>query len=262
MAIVTFLSDFGSTDHYVAAVKASILKENPNLNIVDISHDITMGDIGHAAFVLNEVFRDFPKGSVHLICVSNATSRNAKKVAVKLEDHIFIGEDSGLFSLLSEMQPAAVVDLNGIDKSKSTFNAKDFLGPIVGKVASGKDIQDFGKRLEALERLMPSRAKATKKQIAGNIMRVDHYGNLITNILKSDFDAIQKINNDAPYEVNFRREKISQIHSEYADVGSGECYVIFNSSGRLQIGMNQGNGSKLFGLGVNDQVFIDFKLEE
>ena len=133
MAIVTFLSDFGSTDHYVAAVKASIIKENPSIQVIDISHDIKMGDIGHAAFVLNEVFRDFPKGSVHLVCISNASKRDAKKVALKLEDHIFIGEDSGLFSLLSETEPAAIVDLNGVDISKSTFNAKDFLGPIAGK---------------------------------------------------------------------------------------------------------------------------------
>ncbi|MEO9806667.1 MAG: SAM-dependent chlorinase/fluorinase [Reichenbachiella sp.] len=261
MAIVTFLSDFGHSDHYVAAVKASILKENPNINIVDISHDISVGDIGHAAYVLDAIFRDFPEGTVHVIAVSNTVNRNAKNVAVKLENHIFIGEDSGLISLLSEDRPAAIVDINGVKPVRSPFIAKTLYGPLAGKVASGKDIQDFGKRLDELERLMPTRAKATKKQIAGNIVRIDHYGNLITNIMKTDFDAIWKINDKFPYVVNFRREKVLQLHNHYSDVGSGECFVIFNSKGRLQIGINQGRGAELLGLMVGDQVFIDFTLE-
>lgn len=261
MAIVTFLSDFGHSDHYVAAVKASILKENPNINIVDISHHISVGDIGHAAYVLDAIFRDFPEGTVHVIAVSNTVNRNAKNVAVKLENHIFIGEDSGLISLLSEDRPAAIVDINGVKPVRSPFIAKTLYGPLAGKVASGKDIQDFGKRLDELERLMPTRAKATKKQIAGNIVRIDHYGNLITNIMKTDFDAIWKINDKFPYVVNFRREKVLQLHNHYSDVGSGECFVIFNSKGRLQIGINQGSGAELLGLMVGDQVFIDFTLE-
>lgn len=261
MAIVTFLSDFGHSDHYVAAVKASILKENPNINIVDISHHISVGDIGHAAYVLDAIFRDFPEGTVHVIAVSNTVNRNAKNVAVKLENHIFIGEDSGLISLLSEDRPAAIVDINGVKPVRSPFIAKTLYGPLAGKVASGKDIQDFGKRLDELERLMPTRAKATKKQIAGNIVRIDHYGNLITNIMKTDFDAIWKINDKFPYVVNFRREKVLQLHNHYSDVGSGECFVIFNSKGRLQIGINQGRGAELLGLMVGDQVFIDFTLE-
>ncbi|WP_422360151.1 SAM hydrolase/SAM-dependent halogenase family protein [Reichenbachiella sp.] len=261
MAIVTFLSDFGQSDHYVAAVKASILKENPNINIVDISHQIAVGDVGHAAFVLDAVFRDFPEGTVHLFAVSNTTKRIVKNVAVKLENHIFIGEDSGLISLLSDERPAAVVDINGVKPVRSPFIAKTLFGPLAGKVASGKDIQDFGKRLEDIERLMPSRAKATKKQIAGNVIRIDHYGNLITNIMKTDFDAIWKINDNFPYVINFRREKVLQLHNHYSDVTSGECFVLFNSMGRLQIGINQGRGSELLGLMIGDQVFIDFTLE-
>lgn len=261
MAIVTFLSDFGDSDHYVAAVKASILKENPNINIVDISHQISMGDIGHAAYVLEAVFRDFPQGTVHLIAVANTVKRQVKNVAVKLENHIFIGEDTGLISLLSEELPLVIVDINGIKPVQSPFVAKTLFGPLAGKVASGKDIQDFGKRLEALERLMPTRAKATKKQIAGNIVRIDHFGNLITNIMKVDFDAIWKINDNFPYVINFRREKVLQLHNHYSEVTSGECFVMFNSMGRLQIGINQGHGADLLGLMVGDQVFIDFTLE-
>ncbi len=260
MAIVTFISDFGESDHYVAAVKASILRENPGIQIIDINHSLKVGDIGHAAFVLESLFRDFPAGTVHLVGVSNTNVKNPKLVALKLEEHFFVGEDSGIFSLLSEKSPHAIVDLNSLSPIETTFAGKDVLGPTAGKLASGKDIQDLGKRLDALERFVPSRAKATKEQIAGNIIHIDHYGNLITNIQKFDFDAIMKINKDCPFEVNFRREKIDRIHKHYSEVSTGECFVIFNSQGRLQVGILQGNGADLLGLEVNDQVFVDFKI--
>lgn len=259
MAVVTFLSDFGLSDHYVAAVKASILKENPQLQIIDISHQIGVGDIGHAAHILKSVYRDFPVGTVHLIGVSNS-NRKARTIAVKLEGHFFVGDDSGIYSLLSDQEPMAIVDTNAIKKLRLSFPAKDIYGPIAGKLASGMDIQELGPRLESIERYVPSRSKATKKQIAGNVLRIDHYGNLITNIMKYDFDAIMKINQYCPFEVNFRREKIGVIHDSYFDVAPGDCFVLFNSSGQLEIGILQGSGANLLGLMVDDQVFIDFMI--
>lgn len=259
MAVVTFISDFGNTDHYIAAVKASILKENPATHIIDISHDVGVGDVGHAAYILEAVFRDFPVGSVHLIGVSNTNVKSPKLIAVKLEDHFFVGEDSGIVSLLSELAPTAIVDINAVKPVNTTFPLKDVLGSVAGKLASGKEIQDLGMRLEEIERFMPSRAKANKEQIAGNVIRIDHYGNLITNILKSDFEAILGINGGCLFEVNFRREKVTRIHTRFTDVTPGDCFVIFNAEGKLVVGILQGRGADLLGLGINDQVFIDFK---
>jgi len=260
MALVTFLSDFGDSDHYVAAVKAGILKENPNAKIIDITHQILVGDIGHAAHVLGSVFRDFPRGTVHLIGLSNANFKRHRLVAVKLEDHFFVGEDSGIYSLLSDKAPMAVVDINLVKPIKTTFPAKDIMASVVAKLANGKEIQDLGMRIDDLERMTPTRARVTKEKISGNVVRIDHYGNLVTNIFKEDFEVIMKINQSCPYEVNFRREKINVIHTSYHDVTSGECFVIFDSTGRLQIGILQGSGADLLGLEINDQVFIDFKV--
>lgn len=257
MAIVTFLSDFGRSDHYVAAVKASILREFPEANIVDLSHEIGVGDMGHAAHTLASVFRDFPPGTVHLVGVSNSNARRPRCIAIELEGHYFVGEDSGMFMLLSEQQPTEMVDLGG---EVNTFSAKHTLGPVAGKLASGQALMEVGQAITAIQRFTQTRSKATKQQIAGNIVRVDHYGNLITNILKFDFEAIMKINNYCPYEINFRREKIGIIHDNYFDVAQGECFVVFNSTGQLMIGVLQGNGSQLLGLHISDQVFIDFKL--
>ncbi|MBU2912542.1 SAM hydrolase/SAM-dependent halogenase family protein [Reichenbachiella agariperforans] len=257
MAIVTFLSDFGLSDHYVAAVKASVLRGLPTAVIVDISHQVEVGDMGHAAYLLSSVFRDFPVGTVHIIGVSNSNERRPRSVVVEIEGHYFIGEDSGVFSLLSEQPATRMIALGG---SMGTFAAQEVFGPVAARLASGEALEEVGTEISAINKYMPTRAKATKQQIAGNIVRVDHYGNLITNIMKHDFEAIMQINKYCPYEINFRREKIGIIHDHFFDVGPGECFVVFDSSGRLQIGILQGNGSELLGLMVNDQVFLDFKI--
>ena len=262
MAIVTFISDFGNSDHYVGAVKAAVYSVNPNINIVDISHHIDVCDLGHAAYVLGEVFRDFPKGTVHLVAVSESGVSNAKMIAIMLEDHFFVGYDNGIFSLISSQISTSIVDINSVRKLGSSFPAKDIFAPAAAGLASGKNIYDLGLELPEIVRRTPSIAKATKKQIAGNIIRVDHYGNLISNILKVDFDNIMRLNGNSGFEVNFRREKITKLHSAASDVAAGECFVYFNVKGRLEIGINQGSGSNLLGLKVDDQVFIDFDTKE
>ncbi len=101
MTLVTFLSDFGNEDHYVAAVKAAILSESSLVNIVDISHNINPFDIGHAAYVLSHAYKNFPEGTVHLIAVDPSDKNNHKALAVKMDNHFFVGCDSGIFSLIS-----------------------------------------------------------------------------------------------------------------------------------------------------------------
>jgi len=260
MAIVTFLSDFGLSDHYVAAVKASILSINPNVTIIDITHQIPSCDLKHAANCLESVFGDFPKGTVHLCAISPSGIHKKKYIAIKLEEHYFVGEDSGLFGELSSQSPTAMVGINELNPIETTFDAKDILAPIASKLASGGNIYDMGNNLDAIFKFTPTSAKCEKKQIAGNILHVDHYGNLITNIMKEDFENILKINKGCPFEVNFKREKFSRLHKNTGEVGSGECFVYFNADQRLEIGINQGNGSQLLGLRVSDQVFIDFKI--
>ena len=108
MAIVTLLTDSGESDYYIAAIKAKIVSLNADLRVVDISHSIRKFDIGHGAFVLRSVFRDFPKGTVHLAGVDATGNRGEAPVIVSLEDHFFVGPDNGLFSLISEQQPKGI----------------------------------------------------------------------------------------------------------------------------------------------------------
>jgi S-adenosylmethionine hydrolase len=257
MAIVTFLSDFGESDHYVAAVKAKILSINSTIPIVDITHQVQCGDIAHAAFVLRSVYRDFPPGTIHLIAV-NATGRSDSKcIAIELRGHFFIGNDTGIFGLLSKEDARHVVDINALKPKSTTFPTRNILAVAAARLASGTAITDLGPRLDTYNRMLPRQLKATTEVIAGHVIRVDHYGNLITNIDKETFAVLSVQRN---FTIRFGRERIHRVHEHVYQVEPGEVFVLFNDLGLMEIGINTGNANKLLGLDFDSAVMI--KLEK
>lgn len=256
MAIVTLLTDSGESDFYVAAIKAKILSTNPGLTIVDISHQITSCDIAHAAFVLRSVFRDFPKGTVHLVGVDATGGRSDVMVALQLEDHLFVGPDNGIFGLISDKQPQLLIELNAINKIATTFPEKDIYAPAAAKLASGVNISTLGTPLPQIRKMTDRYVKATKKMIAGHVIRVDHSGNLITNIPREAFDVLSKGKN---YVIQFAGEKFRKIQTNYNQAEQGDCFVMFNSLNVLEIGIYKGNASALLGLHYDSPVSIIFE---
>lgn len=258
MSVITFMSDFGTEDHYVAAVKAVIIQHYPACTIVDLSHHIGQADIAHAAYVLKNVYNDFPEDTVHLCAVDAVGKEPSKLIAIKWNKHYFIGPDSGLFSLVDSMDNAEMVEIKSEISHSSTFIAKDILAPAAAQLAKNKQIASLGDKYEQLNKLLARQLKVTKREIAGNVIRVDHYGNLITNIRKQEFDTIIKLNGNDRFQILFGREKSGKIHKSYHEVDSGECYIIFNSGGNIQIGINKGNASELLGLYLDAPIYIHF----
>jgi S-adenosyl-L-methionine hydrolase (adenosine-forming) len=257
MALITFTSDFGDADYYVPAVKAKMLAINPQLNIIDITHKINSYDIAHAGFVLRTVFREFPKGTVHLVAMNSTSSFSDGYIGIKLEEHIFIGPNNGVLSLLADYDPGIIVKFTEANLKYSTFPSKDILAPIAAKVASGAAIHDFGGPLMKIKKMIPRQFKATKKQIVGHVIRVDSYGNLLTNISREVFEKL----NPGNFSVEFGRESLDRINHTYDHVEPGDCFAIFNSLDLLEIGINHGHGAELLGLGYDSPVFIHFQQE-
>jgi S-adenosyl-L-methionine hydrolase (adenosine-forming) len=256
MAIVTLLTDSGESDHYVASIKAKIISINPGIRIVDISHRINPCDIGHGAFVLRSVFREFPKGTVHLVGVDASGSRGDAAIALQLEDHLFVGSDNGFFGLISEKTHQQLAELNSVNPITTTFPERDIFAPAAAKLASGVALTDLGKPMPAFRRMIDRQVKATKKQITGSVIRVDNYGNLITNIPKEAFDILSK---GKAYTVQFGGEKFRRIQTLYSQAEQGECFLVFNSLGFLEIGIYKGNASELLGLEYDSTVNIIFE---
>lgn len=256
MAIVTLLTDSGESDHYIAAIKARILRLDPDIRIVDISHRVRIFDIGHAAYVLRSVFRDFPRGTIHLVGVDAAGNRGDASIIVKLEGHFFIGADNGLFSLLSEQQPEKIWQINAHISGSGTFPEKELFAPAAARLAKGEDPAAMANPLTNFKRMIDRQVKATRKQITGHVIRVDHFGNLITNIPKDAFDTLSK---DKSFTVQFGGEKFRRIHTAYSQADQGECFLVFNSLNFLEIGIYKGNASELLGLDYDSVVNIVFE---
>ncbi len=256
MAIVTLLSDSGEADHYVAAIKGKILSTNPGLSIVEISSRISPCDIGHGAFVLRSAFRDFPKGTVHIVAVDATGNRGDSFLAVQLEDHFFVSVDNGLLGLISDKQHQNIVELNVINAITTSFPERDILAPAAARLASGVSITTLGTPLQSFKKMTDRHVKATKKQILGHVIRVDGFGNLITNIEKDTFELLSK---GKVYTISFGGEKMRRIHTAYNQAEQGDCFLIFNSLGLLEIGIYKGNASDLLGLSYDSPVNIIFE---
>jgi len=256
MAIITLLTDSGEADHYVAAIKAKILSTNPGVKIVDITHAIGSCDLAHAAFVLRSVFRDFPKGTTHLVGVHSTSNHDDAAIAVQIEDHYFVGADNGLFGLVSEKPHQHLVELNTPASTKTTFPEKDIFALAAAKLASNVNITTLGNPMPTFKKMIDRQMKASKKQIMGHVIRVDNYGNLITNITKQAFDILS---HEKIYSIQFGGEKFRRIHTQYNQADEGECFLLFNSIGLLEIGIYKGNATELLGLSYDSMVTISFE---
>jgi S-adenosylmethionine hydrolase len=255
MAIITFMSDFGHRDSYVAAVKAKIYSINPNINIVDLSHEIEHFNLAHAAFVLRSVFRDFPKGTVHLVSVHAPQHGKDRMIAMKVEEHYFVGTDNGLFSLVTDKQPTVIVELIKDGAFQSTFPEKTILSSTAVSLASGISIYNVGKQITEFKQLLNRMPRVTKEGIYGSVIHIDNYGNLITNISKEAFDKVRK---DRTFTISFAREMTDVISESYESKENADCVVVFNSHGLLEIAISQGSATALLGLSYDSPVKVNF----
>ena len=256
MAIVTLLTDSGESDHYVAAIKAKILSINSEIKTIDISHQIEPCDVAQAAFILNAVFRDFPKGTVHLIGI-NATGNSADAcLALQIEDHFFVGSDNGFFGLISEKPNQHIVELNTLNPIISSFPEKEIFAVAAAKIASGMALNELGKSMPSFKRMMNRQVKITKEKISGNIVRIDNYGNLITNIPKLDFEILSK---GKKFKIICGGEIFNKIHTYYYQAQRGELFLIFNTLELLEIGMFNGRANDLLGMSVDSPVNVIFE---
>lgn len=185
MKVITFLSDFGTGDWFVAAVKGEISKINPGVRIVDITHNIEPYDVRGAAFVLFAVFRNFPKGSIHLAVVDPGVGGDRKPIIVRSQGHLFVGPDNGIFSRVYDGS-SKVYEIKVNSKASVTFHARDIFGPTAARLAGGTVLSRLGKRYREYVVHEITGSTRRKDVIFGEIAYVDHFGNCITNIPNSE----------------------------------------------------------------------------
>jgi S-adenosylmethionine hydrolase len=257
MAIITLTTDLGSKDFYQAALKGSILSIMPTANIVDITHEVPSFNISYAAFVLKNVYNYFPKGTVHLIGIDSVFSEQSKYVALKHQDHYFVGADNGIFSLLFDEAPDELVELNIMQDLKYLhFPLVDIFVKAAIHLAKGGKLREIGLPADSVEERMLLHPVIERDIIRGSVIYIDTFCNVITNITKELFTKIQR-NRD--FTLYFRKsETINQLSWHYNEVPEGEKLCLFGISNHLEIAINKGKASGLLGLHLNDIVRVEF----
>lgn len=250
MTLITFTSDFGLSDHYVAQFKARILSANAEARIVDISHEVKAFNLAHLSYTIGSVFRDFPKGTVHLIGGSSGNDQNNDYLLASIEEHIFVAPDNGVLSLISEQ------NLQQVYRLKVEKNAYREAPEAAAKLAQGQSIESLGTAASEFKQYMRRKSRATKREISGHVIHVDHFGNLITNIDKVDFDILSR---DRKFTIHFAREKVNTVQQFINEVEPGDAFVMFNDAEQMMIGINQGSGTQLLGLEYDSSVTIQFE---
>lgn len=260
MPLITLTTDMGTQDHYVAVVKAAMLKHLPDARIIDISHHVRAFDAGHAALLLRAALADFPKGSVHVVGVRPDRTPIAEHVAVQFKGQFIIGADNGMFPLIMDGEPERVHTLEHVSRSAgaTTFPVKDIFALAACHLAKGGTMEVLGKPA-AIRNLGTSFQPAVLDNvIRGMAVHVDNYGNVLTNIHKGLFEAVRK---DRPFEIRFRgsSKAARKLCSNYTDVEEAEVAVLFGTSGFMEIALNGASATQLLGLRPTDIVSVEFR---
>jgi S-adenosylmethionine hydrolase len=256
MQIVTLTTDYGYTDYYVAALKGSVLSNNPSVQLVDISHNIETYDIIQGAYFVSRSINSFPEKTIHVIAISNYLEGKANLIAVEKQGQYFIGPDNGIFSLIFEdLQAQDCFEVSVPENQGGDMHS--LIAHAVAYLSHGLAIQEIGPVAENIVRKLILRPVVTSSQIRATIIHVDHYGNVITNLDKATFEKARK---ERPYAIYYKnRDPIRTLTKHYGQAAIGDVLCRFNGGGNLEIAINSGNAHKLLGLRKNETIQIDFE---
>ncbi len=256
MQFTTLTTDFGTQDFYVGALKGALLRRAPTLNLVDISHDIAPFDIVRGAFVVANMWREFPEGTIHLIGVNCVYQPDFRFVVARHEGHFFLAPDNGLLSLLfSNLEPTDLRNLSA-DPAEH-FAVKNIFADAVAHLAEGKPFEELGEHAAPLLERISIQPVITPTRIRGTVIHVDNFENVVVNIRREVFETAA---NGRSFSLFFKRnDPIIQLSGNYCDVAEGEQLCLFNTAGFLEIAVNMGRAATLFGLKVEDVVEVVFE---
>ncbi|MDR2834964.1 MAG: SAM-dependent chlorinase/fluorinase [Bacteroidales bacterium] len=259
LRIVTLTTDWNLSDYYIGVVKANILVNCNDVTIIDISHDISNFSVVQAGFLMKSVYKNFPDGTIHLICVGSISEKKENIIVVKFDNQFFICNNNGLIGLIiDENQEFQNVAEISISTPNITFPEKDIFVKTVCKLLRNNFVFEQGITIPIIKRF-PGLTPAIdfqRNRIEGNIIYVDSYGDAITNISKSVFNKI----NLASYEifVGSPTLKITKISNNYYDVEEGYTVAVFNSLDLLEIAQRNGNLCEMFALNNSSPIIITF----
>ncbi|HEX8501101.1 MAG TPA: SAM-dependent chlorinase/fluorinase [Pyrinomonadaceae bacterium] len=260
--IVTLLTDFGTADYFVGAMKGAVLAANPSAQVVDITHEVPPYDVEAGAFTLRAAFETFPEGSVHVAVVDPGVGSARRAVAVEGRGHTFVGPDNGVFGHVYErVGPFRVFQLTNESffrgEVSPTFHGRDVFAPVAGALSRGVRAEELGPRIEDFVRL-PSAAPVRQRDgtLAGAVIHVDRFGNCVTNLTPEDLSEAD-VRRGARLRVAGR--EVGSFRRFFAEEAgaAGEPFAVWGSTGLLEIAVFRDSAARVLGVRRGDKVEVN-----
>ncbi|NHI92297.1 MAG: hypothetical protein EAX96_07315 [Candidatus Lokiarchaeota archaeon] len=258
---ITLLTDFGTSSYYVASMKGIILKINPDVIIVDISHSIESFNLISAAYVLNQSYKNFPKGTIHVIVVDPGVGTKRRPILIQTEDYYFIGPDNGVFTfILNENMDYKILELTNrkyMNKViSSTFHGRDIFAPVASHLSLIKKIEKFGPIIENPIKISLNLDDINREF---QIMHIDKFGNLVTSLKGDVFKKNFKLDDEINIQITSVDKKLNYnipFKEYYGEVPEKSLLLLIGSSEFLEIASNKGNAKKQMNLKGNELIKI------
>jgi len=258
--IITLTTDFGECDHYVAMMKGVILSINPDATIIDVTHQIPAYSIKEGSLIIKVSHTYFPSGTIHVGIVDPGVGGTRRPLAILVDNHFFVGPDNGLFSPIIETQPhIQITHLNKkkywLDNISPTFHGRDIFAPAAAHLSLGVNPFSMGEKIDNPTLLPSPLPQKNNSDLVGEVIRVDHFGNLITNITEEHLDPFL-VSKDLIIRIG--RVTLKKISTTYNDVPAGHPLALIGSSHLLEIAVNMGKAPDYLGpeYGVGTKVQV------
>jgi S-adenosyl-L-methionine hydrolase (adenosine-forming) len=259
--IITLTTDFGLNDHFVGAMKGVLLETAPDAQIVDISHAVQPFDILDGALTISQAYTYFPAGTVHMVVVDPGVGTARRPIILTGDRHLFVAPDNGVLSLVYDREDRISVrhvtaDHYFLQPRSNTFHGRDIFSPVAAYLAKGVDPERFGEEITDFVRFGVPRPKPVdERTLRGVVLKVDRFGNLITNITPTDVPWLFGSSRPA-FKIAVGKGQVARMCSNYSEGGPGEAFGILGSMGFLEIATNRGSAQQMLGASRGSEVSV------
>ena len=257
-SIITLTTDFGLTDTYVGEMKGVIFQINPQIQIIDITHSIPPQDLSSAAFQINNAYQYFPEGSIHIIVIDPGVGSQRRSIVCQTEKAIFVCPDNGICTKIFEQEKLIrTIEITNpnfcLRQISQTFHGRDVFAPVAAYISCGVSLTDLGPEISDITMLSVPQPKITENEIIGEIIWIDNFGNAITNV---SMETLKSTSFNTKCTIQIAGIKIDHLSNFYDESDIGSTLALANSSGNIEIAVNQGSASSTLNIKVGEKILF------
>ncbi len=257
--IITLTTDYGTTDHLVGALKGVILKINPDATIVDITHNVVPYDVLDGALAISSAYKYFPSKTIHVVIVDPGVGSERRPILVSGETQFFVAPDNGVLSMVYEKEASLTVrhilaEHYFLQPLSKTFHGRDVFAPVGAWLSKTWQTQSFGEEIQDYMRFSIPKPKSAEGQLKGIVLRVDTFGNLVTNFVPEELP--EGLLKDGALKMQVNGKEVSRLVDTFTEGEAGAPVAIVGSSGFLEIAVNKGHAARTLGVGRGASVMI------